>query len=1396
MTGTGDPTTLLGSTVVAQTGLYFYPYLSADGIFDGGESVASALICLGSPFSASANFGTVGAFVVDCGELFSAVFYVLDLTVCSTALYTVRQRLNPGDTLLLSAEVSVTTPDSGVLSPPYQAYAIASALYGTGVSGIVARLKLDPNATNDTDRQTTFSAVQSFSAALGSYLAQDFTFSSFNLIMLIDTSLCNAGGPLAPVGSGIQQTTLYSSCNNDYVDCRFATTFATASVDLACGASWNVTSLWAPFHGVATAPNNGAVPTPTACNNENINGAYQNLTLTSPDTLDGPNFTYGIVGAFVYPSITSDSALVSCLFSADGVGASYGVVVCDTLSSTFVTDCVGAFTALRDNASISLPLVAIIDVDADSANLTALGATVADLVNKADWGGVFALFYFGDDSSNASTNIDSILNFVRSFLEGATLSTVTKLTFGIGVSSPDVCTDPDSGPATLYIQVTTLSTRVSFILFLSIPSGNPIDTDPEDAAVCGFPRERLGYELLFSRDFNTQGCPGVTISFEAQGLTLAPTVVPTNPSRGGAVVIRASTINGAPTTGTTNLPLLTNLLTCPTLPSDDGIFDVGSQFVLVDCSAEAVNSVGANISGRLLPLSECNGALVKAASVVGSSGVPVLPPIPLLPFIVSLDANAYSYGFYATYVGGLEFSYMTGVGLGVNTVSGQVGENAAAIGSLVQGVRGLVSRSASELGFSVVIFVNGSTPNTNPCSTSGDLFGVDIVGEFAQAPNTLAYLLVNSTTLTAFSDLCQVPEPRAYGGDSVPGLFSTNNASVCSANNFLIHAAPFEYYPVSLVSVDPTTPLLPTSLLGNSVVAHTGLYFYPYLNGSRTIEYGTDLESAIECLVSNSSTSSEFGTVGALVVACGNLEQAEGIDERLTICTTALFGVQQILDSSIPVLMSCQLTTNPDVSTDLTSDIQALMAISSFYGNLIAGVVIQLDVNRSANTSTSIGANFGEIGTIAQVFSSIFFQASSSLLNNTSQFNLVLHFDPSWCDSDGPLATQGSGDNHTSVYSSCNVSSVNCLFATTIAIPAVGNTCGFPPASTVSWAPFRGVATAPHTGSSAGGQACNDLRVSGAYWPMTLGSTEPLEGDTFDFASVGGAISPLSASFSVNASCVFSEDGIGADYGVVDCNSSAVDFVERCVAGFHYLRSADSGAPLVARFSMNVSSGEFQTLAESGSEVLNKAEWGGAYVNLSFGSGSPNVTENLGFVSDFIHELVRRTQLPSGSNLTIGIGVSGPGVCQPGGALYSGDVNDTLYSRLTSENPSGVSFVLLPVVPGGGESDSELCGFDAGRVGYELLLSREFGGTCADVVLSYPGLTLRQDITPENPSGTPDGGSGSGGTGYYAFFALPGLALVICIGATSATAIIYRRQNRGRRYGHVSQPPADTLNVL
>ena len=131
---------------------------------------------------------------------------------------------------------------------------------------------------------------------------------------------------------------------------------------------------------------------------------------------------------------------------------------------------------------------------------------------------------------------------------------------------------------------------------------------------------------------------------------------------------------------------------------------------------------------------------------------------------------------------------------------------------------------------------------------------------------------------------------------------------------------------------------------------------------------------------------------------------------------------------------------------------------------------------KTETTAANVTANFAGVAAIATAFSIIHLQTTAP----STKFNLVFQFDQSYCDIGGPLAPQGSGSDTNSVYASCNVDGINCLFSTTYAA-ATGSgaaACGFPETSVLSWATFHGVATADTNGIEDNPRACNDTTIT------------------------------------------------------------------------------------------------------------------------------------------------------------------------------------------------------------------------------------------------------------------------------------------------------------------------------
>ena len=211
-----------------------------------------------------------------------------------------------------------------------------------------------------------------------------------------------------------------------------------------------------------------------------------------------------------------------------------------------------------------------------------------------------------------------------------------------------------------------------------------------------------------------------------------------------------------------------------------------------------------------------------------------------------------------------------------------------------------------------------------------------------------------------------------------------------------------------------------------------------------------------------------------------------------------------------------------------------------------------------------------------------------------------------------------------------------------------------------------------------------------------------------------------------------SSDGAGAHYGIVVCDLTSDNFTGDCNDAFDSVRNVNDSAALVVGFSADADSDGFSGLATTiGEDILNAREWGGAYLSLTF-SENATAGDNLGNVTSFVSTMVGATTLPEGSNLTVGFDFGSAEVCLSGGALHSSDTTMTLYSRLTSAVSEGVSYVLFfGVTPN--TTTTELCGFNATRVGYEVFADRTFGESCSNVTSGYVLGVLPSAVAPSSP---------------------------------------------------------------
>ena len=872
----------------------------------------------------------------------------------------------------------------------------------------------------------------------------------------------------------------------------------------------------------------------------------------------------------------------------------------------------------------------------------------------------------------------------------------------------------------------------------------------------------------------------------------------------GLVMIKAPTIASAPTSGNTNLPLLNDLINCP-FQATGNVLRAQIHVVLVDCSD--ANEV-------LIAPADCNAALAKVHTVNLTSGGHA-PTISSLPYNSSAS-SPYTDGYYATYVGSLDLSLLTGAGFKVNLVKDATLMNSEAIGTVVQGARGLVFLTEPDSVFPVVVFPNDSTLETNPCSGGHDLDGINVTSEFTRSPGTVPYLVINQRNIPSNASLCNVDITHVFELGPEPGSFSENTTDSCALAKFSTNPAPDPmpnprtYYPSDFVNLTDDNPSNPTTFLGSSTARPTNLNFYPSLRANETVASGIDLNSALTCLNSPSSSSSGFGSVSGFVVQCDNLYTGTTFYEHFSTCQTALHTVREKIGTDTNLLVSVQLSA---VSDDVIPPpgYQAQYVSSAIYDTSVSGAVIQLRVDPTKTTSAAVSANFAGVAAIANAFSSIY-----GLSGTTDRFNLFFEFDESYCAAGGPLTPQGTGTSKASVYTNCNVAGVNCLFGTNYATARSTSAvqCGFPENSVVIWEVFRGVATAPNnhpattveisdartSSSTRHGmmltsratvsapdfgsgtyfaevdlKACDDATITPVYNNLTIASSEAISGPTFGVGSVGALITPQSASSGANGICVFSSAGAGAEYGIVECDSSDSDFPKDCSDGFEALRAVSEDALLVGFFDIDANSDQINSLGATAGSLLNETKGAGAYLSMDFGTGSDSST-NLKTVTRFVEAIVGNLTLPTDFDLVVGIAIDNASVCMSGGALYSSDSATTLHAQLTGAISEGVSFVVLlgktsPVTL------TEVCGFETGRLGYALEVSRTFDKECAEVTLGYVLVTLSPDVAPGTRGGG-GGGEGSLPSPYWAFFAIPGAAVLVCLASTGTVVVIHHRRNR------------------
>ena len=786
---------------------------------------------------------------------------------------------------------------------------------------------------------------------------------------------------------------------------------------------------------------------------------------------------------------------------------------------------------------------------------------------------------------------------------------------------------------------------------------------------------------------------------------------------GDAVVIKAGTINTANGTLT---PLLEDLIKCPFQGAGGVIADNASaNFVLVDCS-------GAD--GVLINLTHCNAALTAVNTITLTTGT-MATAMPLLRYSV-LPNSPYTAGYFATYAAGIHFTKATGVAFQVNLEENAPAANAESIESLIQGARGLVNLTGdSSPKLPVAIYAVDSADGANPCLVGNDLSGINVTAQYDRSPGTVAYLMLNVSDTG--SAQCDVALTNTFKAGKILDSFDSGTGA-CSVSNFGGHdPKPPAFYTGFFANVSTIHPNNPVILL-TGIETTTGLNFYPHLSASGVIANTTDLASAIACINSTDSRSAGYGTVRAFVVRCFSFHTGLDLELHFKACQTALHTVRGIVGNAPKLLVSAQLSTFPGATAPPIS-LQAQLAVAAIYDTAVDGAVIRLEINKDASTPAQIQANFDGAGAVASAFSALYLQAGQS----SDKFNLILHFDQSDCAPGGPLAPQGQEGNQTSIYTSCNVDGVNCLFTTTYATATSTDftTCGFPMGSVLSWEAIRGVATALTSSAEPNATDCNATAITPAYHSPTIASINFLDGPAFRFGPIGAFLTPEEAGTEANAACVFSEDGAAASYGVVLCDLTSGDFPDDCVAGFEALRAVNGSAAIVASVAPNANSREFTSLAMDTGRLLGKARWAGVYIDfIFFGEATSNIDD----IVTFVETMVGATTLPAGSDLTIGIRAISTAECMPGGDLYQAEENSTMNARLTSVVSEGISYVMFfGDTPN--TTVTELCGFNTTRLGYEAVVDRTFGGTCSSVTLAYDLLALPPAVAPVNPSG----GSGS-----------------------------------------------------
>ena len=1356
------------------------------------NDLGNVSLCLGAD-SLPGAFGAAGFAVVECNTLSDSG----TAQNCRLLIEASSQPAGLTNPVNVFVTVSLDFSESEAHIGDQVAYSL-QGISGLGISRVVFDLDnlLDSNTAN-------FGLLRIALGNVSALYRTSNTSDSFPACVRVDPLACQTGGSLGASGNDTVAS-IAGNYSKLICDPFFFSVSPIAAGTCGFNSSQVSMSIYTPLgldRDIAT--------TSDCVTLRSSVGLYSVVLQSSGVPTLQPEFSYGSLGGLYqctsFPGgCTADELF--CLLDSSGAGATFSIVPCGELTSEDdVNTCLEILMSIVINTNTtvatSLPQ-ATVEV-ASSVDFLISSQWLATILGSGMTSRVYLYVLFGFNETNGDSNVAHYLSIFDTVADHFSLTSGNPLPLGVRLEAAPgsesdsafvVCKDPGnvSVQGSLYIpgsgndmysQLTTALGSDATFVALAPDSLGVLATGASDQ--CGFTNDKIAFVSPIVPSFSgiceiaVPNIEDVYVKF-----SFDPSVAPTELYDGALipnriVVIPASIISAA-VNQSDPTPTLDNLIKCPTLSiADGGIINPASATVLLDCG---------ELTNQTL-LTTCNAVLTAVAGVVSDSA-PILPPIAMVS--VELESWTYSLGVFASYLGQVSLDSVSGLGLRVTLITPSestrdetVQSNSFAFGALASGLRGVLTIPGN-ITLPLWVFpvdVDGG----NPCASGGSLYNssgtADLLGEFGSLADFQPYLIVN-TTVTSDIPLCQFTDDLLFKQGVVP-LWFTNSAGACNSKNFPEGAVPKTYYPSTFV---PLNDLLfaPTTLLtGTGVVSNIELY--PVL-ASAGVEYpSTDLAGVVGCVNSTTSAGAVFGSVAAFGVHCGSFGGALTSLFQVKVCSSALSRLRGVLGYDVPLFLYAHLQILASDPTHASSQEQAFFIASSM-GNLgVNGLFLYINETAPVTVAPEVTTmNLEALENFTIGISSYF---GLSEPNGTFSTSYVVN--PVECLDGGALGPVGSGSSLRDVGTICNdLDTLSChLIVSDFRAPLSG-TCGFSGTDIRSggWRSFYEVWVGATSGGTSPVSCTSDSVVAATHGDVVTVTFPKLNSSVFGSPFKSGSVGPLVApSDVVNASgfvsCLVASGGVNASFGALECTSSDSG-LGSCRSGIVALRGGRSDLPIVTVFSRSAS-GELETAGSVAGDFTNSVGGAGVFVNLSFNEPGPNVTANIDTFVQYARGFSGRVDRSTGTNLTFGVilnnldacvGSSSQGPSGDSGYLYESDNNQTLYAKLrgaVGDNISVLLFVDTVTVSTGSAS----CGFPVTRVGYGLVVYRDFSSVEECVSVGDTFIVYTYSIHPSVAPGT---GGGSALTPspspYWAFFALPCAALLLCLVSTGTVCVLYQRR--------------------